>query len=97
MPDIGSGSGRALAALGAAGCEAFGAEPTAGLRESAIHAHPELAAPIAAGALPQLGEPFGSAFDGVLCSAVLTHLPKWDLSDAAPALLRVLRPRGRLL
>lgn len=95
--DVGAGSGRDLAALAAAGCEAFGVEPTAGLREAAIHAHPELAGRIAAGALPQLGEPFGGAFDGVLCSAVLMHLPESDLFDAAFALRRVLRPNGRLL
>jgi SAM-dependent methyltransferase len=95
--DVGAGSGRDMAALAAAGCEAFGVEPIAGLRGAAIHAHPEIAARIAAGSLPQLGEPFGGAFDGVLCSAVLMHLPESDLFDAALALRRALRPNGRLL
>jgi SAM-dependent methyltransferase len=95
--DVGAGSGRDMAALSAAGYEAFGVEPIAGLRGAAIQAHPELAGRIAAGSLPQLGDPFGGAFDGVLCSAVLMHLPESDLFDAALALRRVLRPNGRLL
>jgi SAM-dependent methyltransferase len=95
--DVGFGSGRDLAALLAAGYEAFGVEPVEALRAEALAAHPELAGRIDAGALPLLGRPFGGEFDGVLCSAVLMHLPDEALFDAAYALRAVLRVHGRLL
>lgn len=95
--DVGCGSGRDLSALRAAGYEAFGVEPVDALRAQALHLHPELDGRIAAGALPALGEPFGGKFDGVLCSAVLMHLPQAEWFDAAFALRTLLRPHGRLL
>ena len=95
--DIGAGSGRDLAALLAAGFDGHGVEPTDEFRQAAVHRHPELAGRLIAGALPELGEPFGGGFDGVLCSAVLMHLAEADLFDAALALRRVLKPHGRLL
>ena len=95
--DVGCGSGRDLAALRTAGFEACGVEPVDALRAQALRLHPELEGRIAAGALPGLGEPFGGGFDGVLCSAVLMHLPQAELFDAAFALRAVLRPHGRLL
>jgi SAM-dependent methyltransferase len=95
--DVGAGSGRDLAALVAAGFDGLGIEPTAEFRESALRHHPELAGRLVAGALPDLGEPFGGQFDGVLCSAVLMHLAEADLFDAALALRRILKPHGRLL
>ena len=36
-------------------------------------------------------------FDGVLCSAVLMHIPEGDLFDTAFALRRLLKPHGHLL
>jgi len=95
--DVGAGSGRDLAALLAAGFDGHGVEPTDEFRQAAVQCHPELAGRLVAGALPELGEPFGGGFDGVLCSAVLMHLAEADLFDAALALRRVLKPHGRLL
>jgi len=95
--DVDAGSGRDLAALLAAGFDGHGVEPTDEFRQAAVQRHPELAGRLVAGALPELGEPFGGGFDGVLCSAVLTHLAEADLFDAALALRRVLKPHGRLL
>ena len=95
--DVGAGSGRDLAALIAGGYEAFGVEPTEGLRAAAVEHHPALAQRIEAGALPAIGTPFGGGFDGLLCSAVLMHVPEVDLFDAAFSLRRLLRPHGRLL
>ncbi len=95
--DVGCGSGRDLAALRAAGFETFGVEPVDALRAQALRLHPALEGRIAAAALPDLGLPFGGGFDGVLCSAVLMHLPHGELFDAVCALRAVLRPRGRLL
>lgn len=95
--DVGAGSGRDLAALLAAGFDGYGVEPTDEFRAAAIQHHPELNGRLMAAALPDLGEPFGGQFDGVLCSAVLMHLAEADLFDAALALRHVLKPHGRLL
>lgn len=95
--DIGAGSGRDLAAMLAAGYKAFGVEPSAGLRAAAIAHHPELTGRLEEGALPALGLPFGGAFDGILCSAVLMHLPDAALFDAAISMRALLKPHGRLL
>lgn len=95
--DVGAGSGRDLAALIAAGFDAYGVEPSDGLRSAAIAHHPELTDRLCPGALPQLGTPFGGQFDGILCSAVLMHLSDADLFDAALALRGLLKSHGRLL
>ena len=95
--DIGAGSGRDLALLLASGYEAFGTEPSDPLRSQAIKRHPELTNRLTAGALPDIGQPFGRNFDGVLCSAVLMHVPEPELFDAAFALRRLLKQHGRLL
>jgi SAM-dependent methyltransferase len=95
--DVGAGSGRDLAALFAAGYDAFGVEPSSTLREASFVAHPELAGRIVDGALPNLGTPHGGNFDGILCSAVLMHLGEADFFDAAFALRGLLKKGGRLL
>lgn len=95
--DVGTGSGRDLAELLAAGYDSYGVEPCAQLRETAVQYHPELAQRLVESALPNLGAPFGGEFDGVLCSAVLMHLAEADLLDAAFALRSVLRRGGRLM
>lgn len=95
--DVGSGSGRDLHALLAAGYDAHGVEPSQHLREAATAAFPEIEGRLTAGHLPQLVNPTGDLFDGILCSAVLMHIPEGDLFDTAFALRRLLRPHGRLL
>lgn len=95
--DIGVGSGRDLALLIAWGYDGYGVEPVAALASQAIEHHPELAGRICAGALPAIGEPFGGGFDGILCGAVLMHVPDYDLLDTTRSLRRLLRPHGRLL
>ncbi len=95
--DVGAGSGRDLAALTAAGYDAFGVEPSSTFREAAFAAHPDLAGRIVDGALPNLGRPHGGNFDGILCSAVLMHLGEADLFDAAFTLRGLLKKGGRLL
>ena len=47
--------------------------------------------------LPELATIADDAYDGVLCSAVLMHLPEEQLFDASFAIRRVLKPKGRLL
>lgn len=95
--DVGCGSGRDAARLLASGYDAYGIEPVEALRQAAVAAHPELAGRIAEGGLPRTGAAFGGEFDGILCSAVLMHVPDSDLLDAALAMRRLLKPGGRLL
>ena len=95
--DVGCGSGRDLARLRALGYDAFGVEPVNALCVEALRRHPELEGRIAEAGLPDIGTPFGGAFDAILSSAVLMHLPEGSLFDAAFALRRLLRPHGRLL
>ncbi|MBY0438217.1 MAG: class I SAM-dependent methyltransferase [Burkholderiales bacterium] len=95
--DVGAGSGRDLAELLALGYDASGTEPIDEMAAAALACHPQLQGRLVNAALPALGEPFGGQFDGILCSAVLMHLPEADLFDAAFALRNALRPNGRLL
>lgn len=95
--DIGCGSGRDAAILQSMGCDVYGVEPTQALREAAVAAHPSLSGRISDAGLPNLGVPFGGEFDGVLCCAVLMHLPQHQLFDAAFAIRQVLKSNGRLL
>lgn len=95
--DVGAGSGRDLAALIKAGYDGHGVEPSDGLRLAAITAHPELEGRLIGGSLPAIGVPYGGDFDGIICCAVLMHLPDAELFDSALALRGLLRPHGRLL
>jgi len=95
--DIGCGSGRDLVALLAQGCDAYGVEPHAGMREAAVQVHPALATRIAAGSLPDLSPPFGTQFDGLVCSAVLMHVAPPELPATLDTLCHLLAARGRLL
>jgi SAM-dependent methyltransferase len=95
--DVGAGSGRDLAQLLKHGYDAYGIEPSEALRSAAVKHHPEIQGRIADGALPEIGDAFGSDFDGILCSAVLMHVPESELFDAAFSFRRMLRPHGRLL
>lgn len=95
--DIGAGSGRDTVQLLSLGYDAYGVEPSQEMRAQALDLHPELCDRLGASALPNLGQPFEGAFDGVLCSAVLMHLPREQILDAAFAIRDVLREGGRLL
>lgn len=98
--ELGAGSGRDLVALLAEGYEAYGVEPAQGLREFAVARRPELTGRVFPGALPEwLPNPveMGGPFDGVLCIAVLQHLPRAMLFDAVYAIRSLLRAHGRAL
>jgi SAM-dependent methyltransferase len=95
--DVGAGSGRDVAELLRQGFDAYGVEPNATLRDLAARRHPGIEARLATAALPHLGAPFGGAFDGIVCSAVLMHLHQDELAPTARALHDLLRPGGRLL
>nr|HPL28150.1 class I SAM-dependent methyltransferase [Anaerolineae bacterium] len=95
--DVGAGPSCNMARLMRLGVDVYGVEPCAELRAAGLQRCPELAGRLVAGSLPDLGRPFGGEFDGVLCSAVLMHLPREEVGDAALALRGVLRPGGVLL
>lgn len=95
--DVGAGSGRDTALLLKLGYDAYGVEPCEALRQAAEARHPNLTNRLGDNALPQLGQPFGGKFDGVVCSAVLMHLPKAEILDAAISLRNVLTENGKLL
>ena len=95
--DVGAGSGRDVSLLLEMGCDAYGVEPTDALREVAQKQHPALSGRLAANSLPQLGQPFGGNFGGVLCSAVFMHLRKAEILDAAISLRSILKQNGKLL
>lgn len=99
--DVGCGTGRDLAFLLGNGKDAYGVDPS---REMLVAAHQALGVRgflsegrLFKGSLPDLGQFAESEFDGVLCSAVLMHLPEEELFDAVYALRRILRPGGTLL
>lgn len=99
--DVGCGTGRDLSVLLGNGKDAYGVDPS---REMLIAAHQTLEAQgfsgegrLFVGSLPDLSLFGESEFDGVLCSAVLMHLPEEELFDAVYALRRVIRPNGTLL
>lgn len=89
--DIGCGSGRDVMALLATGYDAYGVEPCDELRTLCVTAHPELDNRIQSGQLPSL--PVANQFDGILCCAVLMHLPAKD-HLAALQNIRAIQPYG---
>ncbi len=95
--DIGCGSGRDMAHLHRIGRMVFGIDATPELVELAQKLHPELHGRIACGSLPDAENPFGSEFDGVLCSAVLMHLPAEELPGSVAFIKRCLRFGGHFL
>jgi SAM-dependent methyltransferase len=98
--DIGMGTGRDVAKLNALGWSAYGIEPSKALLDFALARHPELRNNFFLGSLPDK-EPglkkLGGKFDGILCSAVLQHLPRVALFDSLFAIKSLLKPHGRVL
>ena len=99
--DVGCGTGRDLTYLLQKGKDAYGADAS---KEMLAATDTTLASRGLSGAgrlfdavLPELGMFSEGEFDGVLCTAVLMHLPDEEIFDAVYALRRVLRPGGTLL
>ncbi len=95
--DVGFGSGKNMAKLLSLGYEAYGVEPCKKFKRIAAREHPELQGRLEDGSLPELDNPFGGKFDGILCSAVLMHVSKESLFDCAFSFKRLLKEGGRLL
>ncbi len=98
--DVGAGIGRDLAELVKEGFEAYGLEPSAALRDLAVQRFPQVGDRLRSGSMPDEMPPvaeFGGPFGGVLCSAVLQHVPRNKLFDSVFALKSLLADRGRVL
>jgi len=95
--DIGCAAGRDVSLLLKGGWDAFGVDPCPELIDEGLRLDSSLEGRLTVDALPALSTIPDSSFDGVLCSAVLMHLPEKTLFDAAFGLRRVLKPGGRLL
>jgi len=99
--DIGAGSGRDLLRLLHEGHEAYGIEPCAELRELTVHKYPKLASRMLRGRLPDdlelIKKSLPHPFDGVVCSAVLMHIPREHIFDSVFAVRGILKPSGRVL
>ena len=95
--DIGCAAGRDVSLLLKGGWDAFGVDPCAELIDQGLRFDPSLECRLSVDALSALATIDDSSFDGVLCSAVLMHLPEETLFDAAFGLRRVIKLGGRLL
>jgi SAM-dependent methyltransferase len=67
------------------------------MRERAAAHLPHLAGRIYSGSLPGLSRQIDRKFDGILCAAVLQHVPEEQLIDAVFDMRNLLKPGGRLL
>jgi SAM-dependent methyltransferase len=83
--DIGCGSGREVAWLGANGFSAVGYDPSEGLLAQARARYPDQKFETAA--LPELAGIADSSFDNVLCETVIMHL---DIAAIAPSVRRMM-------
>lgn len=101
--DVGAGSGRDLHALLAAGYDARGVDACEEMLREAAGRYPELKGCLWKDCLPALETVPDAAhdgktgLDGLLCWAVLMHLPEEQLFDVVFNLRRALKPGGRLL
>lgn len=95
--DIGCGSGRDLALLASLGHDCFGIDATPEFVTLCQKLHPELEGRVLHASLPGFDPPFGGFFDGILCSAVLMHIPENQLDGTAISIKQCLQHRGRLL
>ncbi len=95
--DVGAGSGRDVRELRNLGLNAEGVDASPAMVQAAVAADPALNNYLRVDALPELTSCADQGYDGVLCAAVLQHLPEDRLFDAAFALRRILKENGRLL
>jgi len=93
--DIGCGSGRDLCELRRMGFDAYGVDAC---KEFVDLVNENLcSSAVSLATLPELSEIADNSYDGVLCSAVLMHLPEEELFDAAFSIRRIMTNNGRLL
>ncbi len=95
--EVGFGSARDLHALLDAGFDVEGVDACEAFVIDAVRHRPHLQRRVRRDSLPELSTVADASRDGVLCWAVLMHVPKDELIDTLFHLRRVLRPGGRLL
>ncbi|HCE42268.1 MAG TPA: methyltransferase type 11 [Lentisphaeria bacterium] len=95
--DIGCGSGRDLKILHEMDYAADGVDPCEEFVECCNKHKTGYGSIVVKDSLPELKEIADKSYDGVLCSAVLMHLPKEQLFDASFTIRRILRDKGRFL
>jgi SAM-dependent methyltransferase len=95
--DIGCGSGRDLRILHEMGYQADGIDACEEFVETIKQDISGYDCVVAKDALPELTTVDDKKYGGVLCSAVLMHLPEEQLFDAAFSIRKILKEQGRLL
>jgi 2-polyprenyl-3-methyl-5-hydroxy-6-metoxy-1,4-benzoquinol methylase len=95
--DVGCGSGRDVNALIEAGYEATGVDGSESMLREAASRYPSLGGRMTVDSLPLLASIPDGVYDGILCWAVLMHVPEEHLFDTVFNLRRLLKPGGRLL
>lgn len=94
--DIGSGSGRDVLDLLKHGYDAYGVDASEQLICVSQINNPTLKERLFHSSLPKL-EKITEKYDGILCSAVLMHIPKEHLFDSVYKIRELLNAGGRLL
>ncbi len=91
--DIGCGSGRDLAALNQSGFSVTGADSSTEMISASVIKYPELGDKIKLSGLPDLSE-IDNTFTGILCSAVLQHIPDRNLYESFRRIRELLKDKG---
>ncbi len=95
--DIGCGSGRDMRLLQKLGICSDGVDPCEAFVKHARCANNQSSFSVNVDSLPALSTVSDCAYDGVLCSAVLMHVPEEELFDSVFGIRRVLKEKGRAL
>ena len=96
--DIGAGSGNDMNQLAKMGYEVTGVEPSDHLVSKAYAKFPSLRGKIFIDHLPELRSiAENQKFDGILCAAILMHIPHIQIFDSLNILRNRLKDGGRLL
>jgi SAM-dependent methyltransferase len=95
--DIGAGSGRDMLKLLEAGYDAWGIDASAEMVDRAVAENSRLSERLIVAFLPTERPFFETPFDGILCSAVMMHIPDEHVFDAAYSLRANLKEKGKLL
>ena len=95
--DVGASSGRDVDRLLKGGWDAFGVDPCEAFINEALSRYPHLEGRLSLDNLPRLLTLQDAAFEGILCAAVLMHLPEDQLRKSTRNLRRIIRPGGTLL
>ena len=93
--DIGCGIGRDTSWLANQGFKVVGIDPSIGMLQQARSLFPSIE--FTQDSLPFLSTQGDDLYDNVLCSAVIMHLPRSRITDAARNLVRIMRPGGVII